>query len=237
MIHSVSQGAAVPDESGAEHRHALAWLALALVCGMSTWFSASAVVPQLGLLWDLGPTAKAWLTIGVQLGFVAGAVVSATLNLSDLLAPRTIILVGTAGAGLANLGLLVAGGSTAAIALRFATGFFVAGIYPPAFKLMATWFRHRRGMALGTLAAAITMGNATPYLVTWLGGVDWHRVIVLTPLLSVFGGAAAGRVPLGPYPFPRSSFDPRQIGRVLANRGVRLATVGYVGHMWELFAL
>jgi MFS family permease len=137
-------------------------------------------VPQLGLLWDLGPTAKAWLTIGVQLGFVAGAVVSATLNLSDLLAPRTIILVGTAGAGLANLGLLVAGGSTAAIALRFATGFFVAGIYPPAFKLMATWFRHRRGMALGTLAAAITMGNATPYLVTWLGGVDWHRVIVLT---------------------------------------------------------
>jgi MFS family permease len=227
----------LPEESGAEHRRALAWLSVALVLGMSTWFSASAVVPQLEALWDLSATAKAWLTIAVQLGFVTGAVVSATLNLADVLAPRSIILIGAAAAGLANLGLLAAGGAITAIALRFATGFCIAGVYPPAFKLMATYFRHRRGMALGALGAAITLGNAMPHLVNWLGGVDWRSVIVVTSLLSALGGAAAARVALGPYPFPRTVFDPRQIGRVFANRGVRLATVGYVGHMWELFAM
>jgi MFS family permease len=113
----------------------------------------------------------------------------------------------------------------------------MAGVYPPAFKLMSTWFRRQRGLALGILAGAIILGNAMPHLVNGLGGVGWRSVIYSTSGLSVLGGLVAAVVRDGPFPFPRSVFDPRQVGRVFANRGVRLASIGYFGHMWELFAM
>lgn len=212
-------------------------LSIVLVLGMSTWFSASAVIPQLELVWDLTPTTKAWLTIAVQLGFVAGALVSAALNLADLIAPRFVIAGGGIGAGLANILLVTADDPALGIALRFFTGFFMAGVYPPAFKLISTWFQEQRGMALGTLAGSIILGNAMPHLVNGLGGVDWRNVIYATTTLSVTGGLIALSLRDGPFAFPAASFDPRQLGRVFANRGVRLASIGYFGHMWELFAM
>lgn len=216
---------------------ALALLSVALVMGMSTWFSASAVIPQLQDVWDLSSTSKAWLTIAVQVGFVAGALVSAGSNLSDRIPPRLVILAGGFGAGFANLLLVTVDGPAFGIPLRFATGFFMAGVYPPAFKLMSTWFRRQRGLALGVLAGAIILGNAMPHLVNGLGGVGWRSVIYSTSGLSVLGGLVAVVVRDGPFPFPRSVFDPGQVGRVFANRGVRLASIGYFGHMWELFAM
>lgn len=212
-------------------------LALALVMGMSTWFSASAVIPQLDEIWSLTPTTRAWLTIAVQIGFVAGALFSALLNISDLMRARLVILIGAVGAGVANLLLVFVDGPGAGIPLRFATGFFMAGVYPPAFKLISTWFRAGRGTALGILAGSIILGNAMPHLVNGLGGVDWRNVIVATSALSILGGIVALGVREGPFPFPRATFDPRQIGIVFSNRGVRLASIGYFGHMWELFAM
>jgi len=205
---------------------------------MSTWFSASAVIPQLRVQWDLSDSAAAWLTIAVQLGFVCGALASSLLNLSDVVSPRHVILGGAIGAATANGLLVIAGGATAGIPLRFATGFFLAGVYPPAFKLIATWFQKGRGMALGILAGALVVGNAMPHLVNGLGGLDWRMVIYVSSVLTLAGGLVAEfAVKEGPYPFPRASFDPRQAGRVFANRGVRLASFGYFGHMWELFAM
>ena len=218
--------------------YALTLLALTLVLSMSTWLSASAVIPQLRMEWDLSNNGAAWLTIAVQLGFVCGALVSSLVNLSDIVSPRHVILGGSIGAALANVLLEMAGGADAGIPLRFATGFFLAGVYPPAFKLMSTWFREGRGTALGVLAGAITVGNATPHLVNGLGGADWRVVIYATSLLTLGGGLIAEfTVKEGPFPFPRATFDPRQAGRVFANRGVRLASLGYFGHMWELFAM
>lgn len=217
---------------------ALATLAIALVLSMSTWFSASAVIPQLRDLWGLSSSASAWLTIAVQLGFVCGAVLSSLVNLADITTPRYVILGGSAGAALANLLLGFAGGPAAGIPLRFATGFFLAGVYPPAFKLMSTWFRSSRGLALGVLAAAIVVGNGLPHLVNALGGLDWAIVINVTSALTLLGGLiTAFALRDGPYPFPSATFDPRQAGLVFSNRGVRLAAAGYVGHMWELFAV
>ena len=217
---------------------ALALLAVTLVFSMTTWLSASAVIPQLRAQWDLSDNAAAWLTIAVQLGFVCGALVSSLLNLSDIVSARHVILGGATGAALANALLEFAGGAAAGIPLRFATGFFLAGVYPPAFKLMSTWFREGRGTALGVLAGAITVGNATPHLVNGLGGADWRVVIYATSVLTLAGGLTAEfAVREGPFPFPRAVFDPRQAGRVFANRGVRLASFGYFGHMWELFAM
>jgi MFS family permease len=204
---------------------------------MSTWFSATAVVPQLDDVWALSSTTKAWLTIAVQVGFVVGAVVSALLNVADRVRPQLLMLGGCVGASLANVALVWAGGPEVGVPLRFLTGFFMAGVYPPAFKLVSTWFQRSRGTALGVLAGAIILGNAMPHLVNGFGGVGWESVVIATSVLSALGGAAAITVRDGPFPFPTSVFDPRQIGKVFANRGVRLASIGYFGHMWELFAM
>ncbi|MDQ3955175.1 MAG: MFS transporter, partial [Actinomycetota bacterium] len=212
-------------------------LSVTLVLSMTTWFSASAVVPQLRGEWALSDIAAAWLTVAVQIGFVCGALISSVLNLSDIVSPRHVILGGSIGAGAANGVLLSVHGGAAGLPLRFATGFFLAGVYPPALKLMSTWFKRGRGIALGILVGALVVGNGLPHLVNGLGGLDWRVVIYATSILTVLGGLIAEfGIREGPFPFPRAVFDPRQAGRVFANRGVRLASFGYFGHMWELYA-
>jgi MFS family permease len=226
-----------PEEESPGRWQMLALLALTLVLSMTTWFSASAVIPQLRQEWGLSANAAAWLTIAVQLGFVCGALVSGFLNVSDMVSPRHVILGGAIGAATAN-GLLEFGAGDIGVALRFATGFFLAGVYPPALKLMATWFRRGRGVALGILVGAIVLGQAMPHLINGLGGLDWRVVIYMTSALTLIGGLIAEfAVREGPAPFPKATFDPTQVWRVFANRGVRLASFGYFGHMWELFAM
>ena len=217
---------------------ALALLAAALVLSMTTWFSATAVVPQLRAEWDLGNTAAAWLTIAVQVGFVAGALAGSALSVADVFPPRFVILAGALGAAAANLVLVAADGPEVGIAARVATGFFLAGVYPPALKLASTWFRRGRGTALGIVVGALTLGSAVPHLVNGLGGLDWQLVVWVTSVLTAAGGVLVFfGVPEGPYSFPSARFDPRQSGLVLRNRGVRLASLGYFGHMWELYAM
>jgi MFS family permease len=226
------------DEKSTGRWRVLALLAVTLVLSMTTWFSASAVIPQLRVQWDLSDSAAAWLTIAVQLGFVCGALISSFLNLSDIVSPRHVMLGGAIGAAVANGLLVIAVSAALGIPLRFATGFFLAGVYPPALKLMSTWFRKGRGIALGILVGALIVGNAMPHLVNGLGGLDWRLVIYVTSALTLAGGLIAEfAVKEGPFPFPRATFDPRQAGRVFSNRGVRLASLGYFGHMWELFAM
>jgi len=213
-------------------------LAVAMVLSMATWFSASAVLPQLRDEWGLSTTAASWLTIAVQLGFVAGAVVSAVANLADIVAPRRLILAGSLVAATANLGLLTVSGAAGAVALRLATGVALAAVYPPALKAMSTWFRTGRGTALGIMVGALTLGSALPHLVNGVGGVSWEAVIVTTSLLTVAGGLLAGFVfHDGPFGFPPAVFDPRQVGRLSRDRAVRLTSIGYFGHMWELYAM
>ncbi|HEV2901814.1 MAG TPA: MFS transporter [Gaiellaceae bacterium] len=217
---------------------ALALLAAALVLSMTTWFSATAVVPQLREEWGLGNTASAWLTIAVQVGFVAGALAGSALSVADVFPPRLAILAGALGAAAANLVLVAADGPAVGIAARVATGFCLAGVYPPALKLASTWFRRGRGTALGIVVGALTLGSAVPHLVNGLGGLDWQMVVWVTSVLTAAGGIVVFLgVPEGPYSFPSARFDPRQAGLVLRNRGVRLASLGYFGHMWELYAM
>jgi MFS family permease len=202
---------------------------------MSTWFSATAVITQLREEWGLSDSVAAWLTIAVQIGFVTGAVVSSLLNLADVMPPQRLILIGACGAAIANAGLLL--GEAGALPFRFATGFFLAGVYPPTLKLMATWFRSGRGEALGLLVGALTVGSATPHLVNAFGGSEWQNVVVATSVLTLLGGLVALSVSEGTFPFPRAPFDPHQIRSVLRDRDVRLTSLGYFGHMWELYAM
>lgn len=217
---------------------ALSVLAVAMVLSMAPWFSAAAVLPQLRRQWDLSASASAWLTIAVQVGFVVGALVSATFNLADTLRPKHLMLIGALGAGAANLALLAASGASTAIPMRFLTGIFLAGVYPPAMKAVATWFRVGRGTALGIMVGALTLGSALPHLVNGLGGAQWRPLIIATSLLTISGGLLAElRFTDGPFAFPPGSFDPSQIGHLVRDRRMRLATLGYFGHMWELYAM
>jgi MFS family permease len=205
---------------------------------MGAWFSASAVLPQLRGLWHLSAGAGSLMTISVQLGFVAGCLASAVLNLADLVRPRRLMLLGALCAAMVNAALLLCDGPPSALPVRFLTGASLAFVYPPGLKAMATWFRRGRGVALGTLVGGLTLGSAMPHLLNGLGGVDWQRVILGTSMLTVLGGflAEVGTAD-GPFPFPRAVFNPGQILVSFAKRGVRLATLGYFAHMWELYAM
>lgn len=234
MTGSVDEGAKLPEGRWGAFRV----LALATFLGMTCWFSASAVLPQLRAEWGLSAGAGAWLTISVQLGFVFGALVSALFNVPDRAPPRRLILWGALGAAGANGLLLLCSGPGGALPLRFATGAALAFVYPPSLKAIATWFRQDRGAALGGMVGALTLGSALPHLLNGLGGVDWRWVIGATSLLTLAGGVIAEWVGRdGPYPFPKAVFDPRQAAQVVTNRGVRLACLGYFGHMWELYAM
>lgn len=219
------------------------WRMLAIICVgvvgvLATWFSATAIVPELIRVWQLSPGQAAWLTNAVQLGFVVGAVSASLVNLPDILPMHRLMTGAALLAASSNAALLVVGPDTAVIA-RFVTGVALAGVYPPALKLMATWFVKGRGLALGFLIGALTFGSSMPHLVRAVAdGVDWHSVVWATSA-SAFGGALIFGlfVREGPNPFGRATFNPRQSLAVFTDRPLLLANIGYFGHMWELYAM
>ena len=209
-----------------------------LLLGMSEWFTASAVAPELQARWGLTSSQVGWLTTVVQLGFVAGTAAAALLNLADIIPGRWYFAASSLGAATANAALLVVPGHGGALAVRFLTGFFLAGVYPPGMKMIATWFRSARGMAIGTVVGALTVGKATPYLLKAMGGVGIGPVV----LGASAAGTVAGLLVLflyrdGPFAFPRRSFSWGLVLRILRHRPTMLATGGYLGHMWELYAM
>jgi MFS family permease len=233
---------AQPSDSPAASPHrwrTLALLAIAELLGMSLWFSGSAVVPALTKEWHLSASAAGWLTLSVQLGFVAGTLLSALFNLPDIISPRHLFtLTAIAGAIVNGIFGWFAHDASSAIVLRFLTGMFLAGVYPPAMKILATWFRHGRGLALGVLVGALTLGKATPYLINGVGSENWRHNIIFVSLLAIVGGVIVLLfVSDGPFALPAARFDLSQIEKVFRNRGVRLANLGYFGHMWELYAM
>jgi MFS family permease len=217
----------------------LGWLCLAVVLSLSAWFSATAVAPEMTRALSLGPGAAAWLTNGVQLGFVTGALIASLINLPDIVAMNRLAAVSAALAALANAALLMEPGLAGAVFCRFATGFALAGVYPPAMKLAATWFQKSRGLALGFVIGALTAGSSLPHLFRGLtSSLDWRIVVELASFCGLIGAALFLLVVReGPYPFARTVFDPRQIGHVFKNRDLMLVNAGYLGHMWELYAM
>ena len=205
---------------------------------MSVWFSASALAPQLSEAWSLSSSQTGWLTSAVQLGFVAGTAAAALLNLADIVPARAYFGLAALAAAASNGALLAAGSFAPALLTRFATGLFLAGVYPPAMKMIATWYRDGRGFAIGTVVGALTVGKATPFLVHGLERAALEPVVLGASAAT----AAAGLLVLalyrdGPHAFERRPFAWSLVGAVARCREVRLATGGYLGHMWELYAM
>ena len=223
-----------------EARVQLAWLATAMILGMVPWFSATVAAPGMAAEWRLSAVSIAWLTIAVQLGFVAGTFVSAILLLSDRLRTRYLAAGSSIVAGVATLLLIWRGvGPTEAMGLRLITGAALAGVYPPGIKLAAGWWKERRGTAIGVLVGALTLGSAAPNLIrVVVTTADWRSIIGAAAAASLLSAALfAFAVREGPFHAPSARFNARAILLVLRHRGVVLATAGYLGHMWELYAM
>ena len=215
-------------------------LALAELLGMAVWFSASAVVPALTLAWNLDDSGRALLTMSVQAGFVVGAFGSAVLTLADRIpSPRLFSISSLAAAGATALIPLLATGLVVALPLRFLTGLFLAGVYPIGMKIMATWTKADRGLGIGLLVGALTLGSAAPHLISFFDvGGDWQLVLFGAAMLAGLGGLIAiVFVHNGPYAAAAPRFNWRHVGEILRQREIVLANLGYLGHMWELYAM
>lgn len=220
-------------------RRALGAIAGSQLLVLTLWFSASAVAPQLETEWRLTSGEATGLTLAVQIGFVVGALVSGLLSIADVFPARRLFVIAGLSGALFNLALLALGPGDTLLAffLRLLTGIALAGVYPSGLKVMAGWFQQGRGMALGVLVGALTVGSAGPHLIRGIG-FGWEGVIAGASLLAVVGTAILGLfVEDGPFETAPSRFSLSQVGAVLGNRGVRLSTYGYLGHMWELYAM
>lgn len=219
--------------------HMLAVLCCGVVLSFSTWFSAAAIAPELARDWSLSAVAAGWLTNGVQIGFVIGALLASLFNLPDLIRMHRLMAASAALAALSNAVLLLEPAPVVAVLCRMATGLALAGVYPPALKLVSTWFVTGRGLAFAGVIGAITAGSSLPHLFRGaLSDVDWQTVVGLTTLASFVSMVSfLFFTREGPYPYAKAIFDPRQIGRVIRDRDVALVNLGYLGHMWELYAM
>lgn len=230
---------ATPAVDPARQRHALLAIAAAQLLALTLWFSASAVAPQLEELWTLSSGETAGLTLMVQIGFVVGALGLSISGLPDAFNSRRIFVAAAAVGVAANSTLVFLDGDlfATALLLRFVTGVALAGVYPSGLKVMAGWFRSGRGMALGVLVGALTVGSAGPHLIRGLG-FDWRGVVLGASLLATLGALVMATVVRdGPFENQPQAFSWRHVSRIIGNRGVRLSTYGYLGHMWELYAM
>jgi MFS family permease len=215
----------------------LALLALAEMLGMALWFAASAAAPQLTLRWALTPAQVGGLATAVQLGFVLGTGLSAVLNLADVWPARRLFAVAAVAGAASNLLVIGAPSYAAALAGRALTGACLAGVYPPAMKMAATWFKERRGIAIAAIVGALTIGKATPVL--WQA---WPTLPLHVPIVAASASAVLGALLVlafwrdGPHAFPARPFSWRLIGEVTAQRRWWRATGGYLGHMAELYS-
>lgn len=218
---------------------ALSIISICLVGAMSTWFSGTVILPELTLRSGLGESEKVWLTNAVQLGFVIGAIVLAFFNLSDSMPLILLIAFSCTLAAIANLLLIWTDTPLSIIAVRLLTGVALSGVYPSVVKLIATWFQKSRGVAMGVIIGALTLGSAAPHFFRAMTpDTDWLIVIWVSSLMTFLAGMIlVFFVSEGPFYFARTRFKPSQIIQVLNNKPLALVNIGYLGHMWELYAM
>jgi MFS family permease len=228
-----------PQADDGPGRRALAVVSAGVLLASATWFSGTAVVPALGLEWGLGPARKAWMTVAVQLGFIAGTFLYAVLNLADVFNARGVFFVSSLLGAAANAGFAwLSAGLPSALVFRFLTGLTLAGVYPVGMKIVASWFRTGLGWRLGVMVGALNVGTASPYLVQAVGaGLQWRLLASVGSVSAIAGGLLVLlAISDGPYLPARARFDPQVMLRVFRHAPYRFTAFGYFGHMWELYA-
>ncbi|HSS70471.1 MAG TPA: MFS transporter [Casimicrobiaceae bacterium] len=216
----------------------VAIIAVSQVAAMALWFSASAVVPSLVAEFGLTNFMQAAFTGAVQVGFVIGCLASALLGLADRIDPRRFFAASAAvGAGANALLLVVDPASVVAPLLRVVTGICMAGVYPVGMKLASTWAKGDMGLMVGLLVGALTLGSASPHLFNAFGGVNWRITLGTASVSALAAAILIGFCGLGPNRAPAPRFDPHYVLTAWRDLPLRLANFGYLGHMWELYAM
>ncbi len=205
---------------------------------MSLWFVSAAILPDMLRETEISPFRQAALSSSVQIGFVIGALTSAMLGLADRFDPRRVFAVSAIGAGLINIILLFASpGGFLALSARVATGALLAGVYPVGMKIVVGWGDKDRGFLVGILVGALTLGSASPHLIALAGGSDWRFTVTVASVAAILAGISCLFISLGPLHSIAPRFSPKVIISAWTNKRIRLAYAGYLGHMWELYAM
>jgi MFS family permease len=218
-------------------RASVAILIVTQIAVLSLWFSSAAVLPEMGREAGLSAARLAWLSTAVQIGFGTGALVFAVIGLADRYDPRRVFMASALAGSATNLALLaVPIGGWESIALRTLTGAAMAGVYPVGMKIATGWGKTDRALLVGLLVGALTIGSASPHLISFVGGAEWRLTIWASTLLAAAGGFAILSVGLGPHHATAPRLDISAIALAWTDRRIRLAVIGYIGHMWELYA-
>ena len=212
-------------------------LIIAEIAAMSLWFVSAAILPDMSRETNLSDGVKAAMSAAVQGGFVIGALVSAVLGLADRFDPRHVLALFAVLAAIANALMLVATPGIEFVVLRGLTGAFLAGVYPVGMKIAVGWSQRSRGLLVGLLVGGLTLGSAAPHLLSFLGGADWRVTVAIASVLSVIGALLVLKTENGPFHSSQSKFDAKALTEAWTNQSIRRAYGGYLGHMWELYAM
>jgi len=213
-------------------------LALSVILSGTLWFSANAIIPQLSQVLQLSEYGVSFLSIILIVGFVVGGLVSAFFNLPDILKTKNLFVISAILGALANIGTIFVGSTESVMVFRFLTGFFLAGVYPTSMKIIATWFKKRRGFSIGILVGAGTLGSGLPYIFNLTGIPDWRILLSFSSGFTIMGAfLVMVFVNEGPYSRGLVKYSLGNVISIVKNKSLRLATYGYFGHMWELYAM
>lgn len=218
---------------------ALLWIGLSELFALSLWFSASVIAPELIEVWKLNPTTEAWLSASVPFGFVIGAFCSSYFGFADRFNPRIFLAISALLGALVNGLLIFVDYASVGIILRICTGITLAGVYPTAVKILSQWFPKQRGLAMGILIAALTMGSSSPhFVVMFFSSLNWQLVIICSSVLAFLAAVIVYWIlEDAPEKSNRIPFSFKLLKNVVRNKPVMLANYGYFGHMWELYAM
>ncbi len=216
----------------------IALIVFCQVSGMTLWFSATAAASAMVAAGELSGQQAALLTGAVQLGFVAGTLGSAFLGVADRFDPRRLFAAAASVGAIANFLLLFVGfDSVATVLLRFVTGAALAGVYPVGMKMAAAWTERAVGLMIGTVVGALTLGSSLPYLFNIVSGLEWRTTIIASSICGAAAALAILMIGLGPKHQIAVRFRAAEAFDALRKRPMMLANAGYLGHMWELYAM
>ena len=218
-------------------KRSITLLIVAESAAMSLWFVSAAILPDMSRETNLSDGVKAAMSAAVQGGFVIGALVSAVLGLADRFDPRHVLALFAVLAAVVNALMLVATPGVEFVVLRGLTGAFLAGVYPVGMKIAVGWSQRSRGLLVGLLVGGLTLGSAAPHLLSFLGGADWRVTVAVASVLSVIGALLVLKTENGPFHSSQSKFDAKVLTEAWTNQSIRRAYGGYLGHMWELYAM
>ncbi|MHA2008563.1 MAG: MFS transporter [Promethearchaeota archaeon] len=215
----------------------LTLVSIALLFSLTVWFSANAITPQLIILWNLNQTDLALLSIILIIGFVLGGLIYSVFNLPDLINTPIFFSLNALLAALGNFLAALSPNFLFFITFRFITGFFLAGVYPTAMKLISSWFKRNRGLAIGILLGALTAGSGLPYIFNLTGLPNWRIMLSISSLLALFGSVLIFTfIQEGSHLVKGAKFQFSNIKELFSKKSVRYANYSYFGHMWELYA-